>query len=1572
MKILSKLGLVALIALGAGTSAFTAYKVSSSSSNEIKAWTDVHVSDWKGLKNAIKEAKKQTAIYLNEDIVSSGDSDDRIVIDGKELVIDLNGHNINRNRKKSATNGHAIEIKGDAIVTIRNWAENTTSIISGGYATNGGAINIHEGSFLTLDKIVFEKNYASKDGGAIYNRGELTMVSCEIRDCEASDTAGAIYNTDEGFFNIEKTTITNCTAKNDGGAINAHADKGLTIKESTITHNKSKTEDGGAISFDTNGKVLKIYDTVISDNECQDYGGAIDVENGSVELYGCTIKNNIAADGGAIYMDGGDDDHFEICSYETNTVIEGNYARKDGGALFNRDSEVKISSAKFINNIAEKNGGALRLKDGVTTINDVLFQGNEATINNGGAVQLSNDAVLNINSASFIENIAGAEGGAIYFNKDGKSINIQGTIKADYNAAAYGPNIYLKDGKLLNVVGSLEGSSIGVSKSGKTGAVAKGYQEFNTEDPANVFFSSDDSMGIALDGDKVVISEEAKKIDPYLDEPFVNPSDQGALDSRKVASNNWMSGISGERTLNEINIPGTHDTSMRRVSGNAGTLSSFGFGDQYAITQKRYIQEQLEEGVRYMDIRLHNRKVKEHTFKKNELIDDGENLWQTHGKKEGGTYWAGDEDDNLINLNKVLDWVKSFLIRNPSECLILGFTEETYRTEENPIIRDRLKVILDKFIEENPVNPSTGRPFVYLQDNDITKDYTFMPKLKDVRGMILLETGSDWSVGGFRSYKKAGMNTAGQSTGYKVFWDKKRDDVNAFFADPAHQIALPKAGQEWDHKNTLFKIGLNCAPQKWGKLGMPDETPIYHSDHLLPELFWQKDGCFYDIVGKYVGWIKTDGATGKEWGKIWRSNYFEDSVASAHITVKPNLNDDNYKDKTYAVELNSEIKVPDFNYVYDEKANNNYFEGWRVGEKLYKPGETYKVIEDTTFVASWSNKEMTRDVSIQVIFNDCNNIDGLRPTSLDLLINGSEVVNVKEEDSWHATYTGVLDTLVPSWDGIGEGEGGSDTATKYRYELTGDVKKGFVLTLIHTNSAENYEHISGTIVWNDEDNYDHLRPNDGELTVALINRNTGEELDTHTFSGGDWSYSLGNNLPKYKDGEPIIYQVVIKDTSTWEHKDAYFMSPVGFNFVAVHETIKTNLSVSLRWVDDGAAYRPEKVDLHILGDGVEVLSPEITETVEDGLSGWIGQYLLSKYVYPEGKQKEIEYSIALEVEGYEVTISDLGDNNFDVLLVANGEQERVEEVEHVIELIDAIGEIEYTKECIDAIKEAQTAYDNLSDENKSLVVNDYVLDSAIREFEERFGLLAELDAEIERVCNSILDYSQSERVEKLNRLGKEIIDLTSEERNMLFNLNLLNNTVIKVASWQDVMDKIDAIGDVYPTEESSYKIKVAQTAYDALSVAEKFLVENHNVLVSAEAEYFAKYFLAQVEDALAQAGASNNIVNALKGIWNEKETPDGTSFREMWNKLSEEAQTLLRDSNAEQSFIDFRDKYVEIEEVHFNGLKPFENGPMFTPRAITESSTSVIIIVSSIFGGIALLTTIVCIVFVRGGKRKHE
>jgi len=111
------------------------------------------------------------------------------------------------------------------------------------------------------------------------------------------------------------------------------------------------------------------------------------------------------------------------------------------------------------------------------------------------------------------------------------------------------------------------------------------------------------------------------------------------------ADTNWMAGIPGERRLSQISIPGTHDTAARYETWPDTT-----------ICQHATIPEQLNFGIRLLDIRCRH-------------IHDAFDIY--HGSVS-----------QKLTFSNVLQEVTAFLKSNPTECVLMSVKEE-YKPEDN-------------------------------------------------------------------------------------------------------------------------------------------------------------------------------------------------------------------------------------------------------------------------------------------------------------------------------------------------------------------------------------------------------------------------------------------------------------------------------------------------------------------------------------------------------------------------------------------------------------------------------------------------------------------------------------------------------------------------------------------------------------------------------------------------------------------------------------------------------------------------------------------------------------------------
>ena len=182
----------------------------------------------------------------------------------------------------------------------------------------------------------------------------------------------------------------------------------------------------------------------------------------------------------------------------------------------------------------------------------------------------------------------------------------------------------------------------------------------------------------------------------------------------------WMKYVDGNKYLDELSIPGTHDSSTCSVDNDTEPQTSL------AKCQQDYIPTQLLEGIRYFDIRL---------GKNNENGDPGID----HGicyllKKDGG----------FIHLSDVIGYFKTFLNENPSEALIMLVSRGN----------------------DEATDESVTTAFANVMDNNSDLFYTssHVPTLNEVRGKIVL----------LRRFKLAGDSVDSHTWGLDLTeWDDK-------------------------------------------------------------------------------------------------------------------------------------------------------------------------------------------------------------------------------------------------------------------------------------------------------------------------------------------------------------------------------------------------------------------------------------------------------------------------------------------------------------------------------------------------------------------------------------------------------------------------------------------------------------------------------------------------------------------------------------------------------------------------------------------------------------------------------
>src|SRR5699024_11370743 len=169
--------------------------------------------------------------------------------------------------------------------------------------------------------------------------------------------------------------------------------------------------------------------------------------------------------------------------------------------------------------------------------------------------------------------------------------------------------------------------------------------------------------------------------------------------------------------------------------------------------------------------------------------------------------------------------------------------------------------------------------------------------------------------------------------------------------------------------------------------------------------------------------------------------------------------------------------------------------------------------------------------------------------------------------------------------------------------------------------------ITGTKVWEDDDNQDGIRPE--SITVNLLAN--GEKVDEAVVTAeDDWSYSF-TDLPKYENGEEITYTV------TENTVEDYTQEIDGYDITNHYTPGQTAVTVTKHWDDannqDGL--RAESIEVQLTANGEAV--GEIQELSAD--NNWT-------YTWDElplnDNGEAIDYSVieVTELDDYEVDVDD--------------------------------------------------------------------------------------------------------------------------------------------------------------------------------------------------------------------------------------------------------------------------------------------------------------------------------------------
>jgi len=330
--------------------------------------------------------------------------------------------------------------------------------------TEGGAgvLNLSSGSDLLVENTTFINNQIlglGEDGGAISSSGTLTVNNSTFEQNSTTSDGGAID------INQGTVTITNNSrfiensAGDHGGAIDF--DRGVLTVFDTIFIRNIAVEEAGAIALGSNGRSTQFMGSNLEfrENIAQIEGGAIRIQgDATVELIDSIFADNEAVQfGGAIAYLGNASSSLIIRSttpglglsqFENNRVTSALSNGGRGGAIYiDNAANTTFTGVDFLMNEARNDGGAILARQGGSnlTINNSNFEQNSVLDDDAGAIYLENGARLDMNGGTFDQNTAIDQGGAIAVLRNSQ---------ADIRGVTFSNNSVTNDGGALSIDGS--------------------------------------------------------------------------------------------------------------------------------------------------------------------------------------------------------------------------------------------------------------------------------------------------------------------------------------------------------------------------------------------------------------------------------------------------------------------------------------------------------------------------------------------------------------------------------------------------------------------------------------------------------------------------------------------------------------------------------------------------------------------------------------------------------------------------------------------------------------------------------------------------------------------------------------------------------------------------------------------------------------------------------------------------------------------------------------------------------------------------------------------------------------
>lgn len=356
---------------------------------------------------------------------------------------------------------------------------------------------------------------------------------------------------------------------------------------------------------------------------------------------------------------------------------------------------------------------------------------------------------------------------------------------------------------------------------------------------------------------------------------------------------------------------------------------------------------------------------------------------------------------------------------------------------------------------------------------------------------------------------------------------------------------------------------------------------------------------------------------------VWEDNNDQDGLRPDTVSVKLKGND-KFIDSS---ELNEDVEWKHSFTKLPVRENGN--EITYTAEENEIPGYTTSIEKtDTGYVFTNTHIPETVTVTVDKVWKDAENQDGLRPDAIHIRLISNDIEKdayLDAESDWHLDFEGL-----PKYRDHGIlNEYSVQEVDVDGYTSTVTTKDGYAFT-IENDHVPAVIDIPITEEWIDDNDRDGLRP-DSHTVILVDGTNAIEEVVLDKNNG--YGVVL-KNMPKYKNGVEINYQIKDFNVDGYTTNIIESDSVKDFNITNTHVPEMVTVTVTEGWHDqsDYDKIRPEKVTLTLTGSDGNVYEKTVTKDT------WTTAF---SDLPKNSKGEQIIYTLTQEgIKGYKTTITD--------------------------------------------------------------------------------------------------------------------------------------------------------------------------------------------------------------------------------------------------------------------------------------------------------------------------------------------